>query len=214
MPATGLLATASVLAAATSEWWLIALGLLAGGTLMFTGTSSDGHELPGLDAVHRARAHALLASCDAVKEQLTHTSSLSRPALEPMIDQAIRLIARHQQLQQYVQMTPDSVVRAERDRLKRLAVNEADADAKARYLEAMNAREGQLADAASLRSQAGRLDAEISSVHAKVDAIHTQLLKLRSLRLPDERVNEALGSLSQELGALNDAYASLKEHTS
>jgi predicted nucleic acid-binding Zn-ribbon protein len=106
-------------------------------------------------------------------------------------------------------------VRAERGRLTRLAQTSADAAARARYQQAVDTRDLQLADCAQLRAQAARLDAELSALHAKLDALHSQLLKLTSLRAASglgdatDRVLDNLNTLSNELGALTEAYDSL-----
>ncbi len=199
---------------------MLALGAMAAG-LVTAVTTADTPALDGLDGPHRARAEALLRSHDLVVRQLRGApGGVSAVTVKALATQALSLVERHQTLEQYVRLTPEAVVRAERDRLKRLAVTSNDAAASQRYREAMSTRDEQLADSATMRTQAARLDAEISSVHAKLDAIHTQLLKLKSLQsesgLSDasDRVHRDLSELSHELGALADAYASLTEHPS
>lgn len=219
-PAVGLLATAGLVATASHQWWLLPLGLAAAGAVTVFTSDDDHHALEGLDDAHRARARTLLAAHAAVVRQLRRTpgdvtGAVSPSRLASLAAQALRLIARHQALEVSLHSTPDDAARAERMRLDHLAHSAGDSMARSKYRQATATRDAQLADFAALRAQASQLDAEISAVHAKLDALHSQLLKLTSLhaasglRDATDRVLDDLNALSNELGALTEAYDSL-----
>lgn len=218
-PAAGLLATAGVTAAATHEWWVLGLGTLASVVLALL--NRGGPQLPpGLDAAHRERARQLLeakeqlaAELAKVPEAAREMLAVSAPQLERIGAQAMALVARHQELQSFLAQAGEKGLAEERDRLERLASQSQDVAAAERYRDAAKVREGQLADAAALRGQVSRLDAELAELHARLEAVKVQVLTLRSARADSgivessQRVTTDLSKLSQDIGVISDSFA-------
>jgi hypothetical protein len=210
-----------VTAAATQEWWVLMLGALAAAAL--TALVRPGASLPpGLDSAHRERAMALWKAKDELTRELGHVPhaaqsllSLEARQVEQIAQQALRLIVRHQELEHFLSSTNEAGLRAERERLDRLAAQQSDAHAQERYREASRARAGQLSDATALKGHAARLDAELSAIQAKLEAVRTQVLTLRSAQAESsitessKLVRDSLSGLSEEIGAISDSFSAV-----
>lgn len=218
-PAAGMLATAGVTAAATHEWWVLGLGTLASVVLALL--NRGGPQLPpGLDAAHRERARLLWEAKEQlgvelakVPEAAREMLAVSAPQLERIGAQAMALVARHQELQSFLAQTGEKGLAEERDRLEQLASQSHDSAAAERYRDAAKVRQGQLADAAALRGQVSRLDAELAELQARLEAVKVQVLTLRSARADSgivessRRVTTDLSKLSQDIGVISDSFA-------
>ncbi|WP_224249334.1 hypothetical protein [Hyalangium gracile] len=220
-PAAGVLATAGVTAAGTGEWWVLGLGTLA--AIVLAIVNRGGPQLPpGLDAAHRERARTiwdakeqLAAELSKVPESARAMLAVSAPQLERIGKQAMELVTRHQELQSHVSQAREKELRAEHARLELLAEQSSDRAASERYRDAAKAREGQLADATALRGHLDRLDAELSALHAKLEAVKLQVLTLRSAQADSQvaessqRVTAELSGLSREIGAISESFEEL-----
>jgi hypothetical protein len=222
-PAAGVLATAGVTSAATGEWWVLGLGALASGVLAVL--NRGGPPLPaGLDATHRSMAltlwkakEQLASELSSVPESARALLAMSTSQLERIGAQGLALVARHQELQSYLAQAGEATLTAEHARLRKLAEESPDRAASERYHEAAKVREEQLAHAAALRGHVARLDAELATLQAKLEAVRLQVLTLRSAQADSEvaessqRVTADLSGLSREIGAISESFEELAE---
>lgn len=218
LTASAMAAAALATSAATSQWWVLPIGLLAGG-LFWALSDRGGGEIPReLDPAHRARAQRLLTTRDRLLEEIASTPPLIRDGLSAAAERirelsrkCLSLLSRHQELTSHAARIDERALQAERQRLLAMAHSARGAVARERYLQAVAASEGQLEARADLLEGQGQLDAEVAAIQASLEGLATRLVQMKSAQaraaLEGEagRLARTLGEVTSEVEAIADS---------
>ena len=158
-----------------------------------------------IEAARKAIDRTLLDSPEEVSLQVR----ASLGGLEELDGRAARLVALAEGLARHLALVDEGALRAEAAQLQARSAAATDAESKALYREASDARQEQIRGVGELRQARERLLANLARIVTNLEGVPTRVVRMRVLDDQAERgTSDEIGS---EIGRINGELAALEQ---
>lgn len=132
--------------------------------------------------------------------------------LAPLIDRAVRLAVRKQQLTKYLHNVDERALRGYSNNLRQRIESTTDSVTKAQYEQALQAREAELQTYQAISQASDRIDSQLENVEAtfaswKAKVIRIKTADMASASSVSEGLYEELGTLTRQIDLLDSSVS-------
>ena len=222
----------AVSAAALSSWWVLALGFLAYVALAAWDLTTDSFwkrvlegrtERESLPAVRDVKDGEVRASVQRIQtarksidralaeapDEVALQVRASLGGLEELDARTARLVELAEGLTQHLASVDEQALRAEARQLSAKSQAASDAESKALYKEASEARQQQIAGLEDVRRARERLLANLARIVSNLEGVPTRVVRMRVLDA--ETASGSSDEIGWEIGRINGELAALEQ---